>query len=96
MSTVVSAVISSDTELNHPINVYPALVGVGNSPYFSPYITSFVLFSNLSPSLTLKVIVYVFAVHFAYSSPSSVGVYVYPASPNFSVPSLSLYHPSNV
>ena len=76
ISTIESAVISFDTELNHPTNVYPALVGIGNSPYFSAYTTSFVLFSRLSPSLTLNVIVYVFAAHFAYNSPSSVGLYV--------------------
>ena len=94
--TTDSAVILSNTELYHPKNVYPALFGVGNSPYFSAYTTFFVLFSSSSPSLTLNVILYVFAVHFAYNSQSFSGLYRYPASPILSVNSLFLSHPLNV
>ena len=79
-------------ESYQPSKSYPSLVGVGNSPYASPYVTSFVLFSNV-PSPGFNVIVYLFAVQCAYNVTSPSGIYSFSTFvPSFS----SVYHPANV
>ena len=92
ISTISVASILFSFVSYQPSKLYPSLVGVGNSPYASPYVTSFVLFSNV-PSPGFNVIVYLFAVQCAYNVTSPSGIY----SLSTFVPSFSsVYHPANV
>jgi hypothetical protein len=50
----------------HPLNVYPAFVGVGSMPYALPYVTS-MLVTSILPPFGLKLTVYVRGVQCAYS-----------------------------
>ena len=79
--------------LYQPSKSYPSFVGVGKSPYSSPYVTSFVVLSTVASSPGLNVIVYVFAVQCAYNVISEAGIY----GVSTFVPFVgSVYHPSNV
>ena len=79
--------------LYQPSKSYPSFVGVGKSPYSSPYVTSFVVLSTVASSPGLNVIVYVFAVQCAYNVISEAGIY----GVSTFVPFVgSVYQPSNV
>ena len=55
--TVSLLVICVESSINHPSNVYPVFVGVGNSPYFWSYVTCFVEGVTFPPSAS-NVILY--------------------------------------
>ena len=54
----------------HPLNAYPARVGVGSVPYALPYVTVALVGVTLPP-FALYVTVYVLGVQFAVSVPAA-------------------------
>ena len=71
--TVVSSVICVPpvADVNQPANVYPVFVAVASVPYFPSYVTVLLL-ADAVPPFASYVIVYVFAIHCAYSVVSFV------------------------
>ena len=80
--------------VNHPLNVYPVRVGVGNVPYVESYVTLLLAVDTLPP-FALNVTVNDFAVHCAYRVCAEViDTFV---DPEIAVPPLAeVNHPLNV
>ena len=64
---VLSILVPFVSSVYHPLNVYPLLVGVGNSPYVLSYFIC-LLVGVTVPPVALYFNVYSLASHFAYKS----------------------------
>ena len=101
--TVVSLVTNEPPVIavNHPLNVYPIRLTVGNVPYALSYVTFLLLGSAVTPKLKSKKSMYVFGIHCAKSMtlPFSVAVKLLtdaPAAYDVPDPLDCVFHPLNV